>query len=66
MISKIIPTLYMREIIYNAIAVDRITQYAYWPEAQATLTFDYNLWPSPQTVIDTNKDKVLEQNPGWE
>jgi hypothetical protein len=49
----------------GTIAVDRIAQYAYWPEAQATLTFDYNLWPIPQTVIDTNKDKVLEQNPGW-
>ena len=49
----------------GTIAVDRISQYAYWPEAQATLTFDYNLWPIPQTVIDTNKDNVLEQNPGW-
>ncbi len=47
------------------IAVDRIRKYAYWPEAQATLTFDYNLWPIPQTIIDTNKDVILEQNPGW-
>jgi len=50
----------------GTIAVDRIAKYAYWPEAAATLTFDYNLWPIPQTVIDTNKDIVLEQNPGWE
>ena len=49
----------------GTIAVDRIKKYAYWPEAQATLTFNYNLWPIPQTIIDTNKDVVLEQNPGW-
>ena len=50
----------------GTIAVDRIREYAYWPETQATLTFNYNLWPIPQPVIDTNKDVILEQNPGWE
>ena len=66
-----------RELIYEecrwntllrmggTIAVDRIKKYAYWPEAQATLNFNYNLWPIPQTIIDTNKDEKLEQNPGW-
>jgi hypothetical protein len=49
----------------GTIAVDRIRKYAFWPEADATLTFNYNLWPIPQTVIDTNKDVKLEQNPGW-
>ncbi|WP_346238339.1 RagB/SusD family nutrient uptake outer membrane protein [Niabella insulamsoli] len=49
----------------KTIAVDRIRKYAYWPEAQATLTFDYNLWPIPQKVIETNKDAVIEQNPAW-
>lgn len=49
----------------GTIAVDRIKKYAFWPEAKATLTFSYNLWPIPQTVIDTNKDVKLEQNPGW-
>jgi len=49
----------------GTIAVDRIKKYAYWPEALATLTFNYNLWPIPQTVIDTNKDQKLDQNPGW-
>ncbi len=49
----------------GTIAVDRIKKYAYWPEAQATLTFNYNLWPIPQTIIDTNKDVKLEQNDGW-
>ncbi|MGE4586006.1 MAG: SusC/RagA family TonB-linked outer membrane protein [Mangrovibacterium sp.] len=50
----------------GTIAVDRIREYAFWPETEATLTFDYNLWPIPQTVIDTNKDITLAQNPGWE
>ncbi|MFC6099642.1 RagB/SusD family nutrient uptake outer membrane protein [Olivibacter domesticus] len=67
-----------RELIYEesrwntllrmsgTIGVDRIRQYAYWPEAKATLTFNYNLWPIPNTIIDTNKDEALQQNPGWE
>jgi starch-binding outer membrane protein, SusD/RagB family len=46
-------------------AVDRIRKYAYWPETSATLNFNYNLWPIPQTVIDTNKDIVIDQNEGW-
>jgi hypothetical protein len=46
-------------------AVDRIKKYAFWPEAATTLTFAYNLWPIPQTVIDTNKDNPIDQNPGW-
>ncbi len=49
----------------GTIATDRIKVFAYWPEAQATLTFNYNIWPIPQTVIDTNKDEKLDQNPGW-
>jgi len=49
----------------GTIGVERIRKYAYWPETQATLTFNYNLWPIPQPVIDTNKDLILEQNPGW-
>jgi len=50
----------------GTIAVDRIKKNAYWPEAQATLTFNYNLWPIPQKVIDTNKDEKLDQNEGWQ
>jgi hypothetical protein len=49
----------------STIAVDRIRKYAFWPETAATLTFNYNLWPIPQSVIDVNKDIPLEQNPGW-
>lgn len=50
----------------STIAVDRIRAYAFWPEAKATLTFDYNLWPIPNTIIDTNKDVPLAQNDGWQ
>lgn len=49
----------------GTIAVDRIRKYAYWPITGSTLTFNYNLWPIPQTVIDSNLDVKLEQNPGW-
>lgn len=66
-----------RELIYEewrwntllrmggTVATDRIKEYAYWPEAKATLNFNYNLWPIPQTVIDTNKDIIMEQNGEW-
>jgi hypothetical protein len=66
-----------RELIYEecrwntllrmggTIATDRIKKYAFWPEAKATLTFNYNLWPVPQLVIDANKDVKMAQNPGW-
>jgi SusD family. len=49
----------------GTIAVDRIKKYSYWDDPRATLTRNYNLWPIPQAVIDTNKDVVMEQNPGW-
>lgn len=48
------------------IAVNRIREHAFWPEARATLTFDFNLWPIPNIVIDTNKDVPLAQNEGWQ
>ncbi|MES1249537.1 MAG: RagB/SusD family nutrient uptake outer membrane protein, partial [Chitinophaga rupis] len=47
----------------GTVATDRIKKYAFWPEAKATLNFQYNLWPIPQLVIDANKDVKLEQNP---
>lgn len=49
----------------GTVAVDRIKKYAYWDDPRATLTKQFNLWPIPQVVIDTNKDIVMEQNPGW-
>jgi hypothetical protein len=51
--------------IGGTVAVDRIKKYAYWDNPRATLTKNYNLWPIPQVVIDTNKDKPMAQNPGW-
>lgn len=50
----------------GTVATDRIKQYSYWDDPRTTLTFNFNLWPIPQTVIDTNKDEVMQQNPGWQ
>lgn len=47
------------------VATERIKEYSYWDYPRTTLTKEFNLWPIPQSVIDTNKDVVLEQNPGW-
>lgn len=49
----------------GTVAVDRIREHAFWPATKATLTWDYNLWPIPQTVIDRNIGARMEQNPGW-
>ena len=49
----------------GTVAIDRIKKYSYWDDPRNTLTKNFNLWPIPQTVIDTNKDKPLAQNPGW-
>lgn len=49
----------------GTVATDRIKKYAYWDYPRTTLKRNMNLWPIPQIVIDTNKDAVLEQNPGW-
>ena len=50
----------------GTIAIDRIKKYAYWDVARTSLANkNFNLWPIPQSVIDTNKDIKLEQNPGW-
>jgi hypothetical protein len=49
----------------GTVAVERIKKYAYWDDPRATLTKNFNLWPIPQTVIDTNKDKPMVQNAGW-
>ena len=49
----------------GTVAVDRIKKYSYWDDPRVTLTRNYNLWPIPQIVIDTNKDVPMAQNPGW-
>lgn len=67
-----------RELIYEetrwntllrmggTVAVDRIKKYSYWDDPRKTIKKNFNLWPIPQVVIDTNKDVKMEQNPGWE
>lgn len=48
------------------VAKKRIMKYSYWDWARTSLSGrDLTLWPIPQDVIDTNKDLVIEQNPGW-
>ena len=49
----------------GTVAVDRIREYAYWDEPRSASMKTFNLWPIPQTVIDTNKDAKIEQNEGW-
>jgi hypothetical protein len=49
----------------GTVATDRIKAHALHPHVALTLTFDYNLWPIPQSAIDRNKDVKMEQNPGW-
>lgn len=49
----------------GTVAIDRIKKYAYWDYPRTTLTKNFDTWPIPQSVIDTNKDVKLEQNPGW-
>jgi len=48
------------------VAARRIKEYSYWDYPRVTLTNDFDVWPIPQTVIDTNKDVAMEQNAGWE
>jgi hypothetical protein len=50
----------------GTIAVDRIREYQFFDVTRSTLTFNYNLWPIPQKVIDSNAGWPVQQNPGWE
>jgi len=49
----------------GALIAERIKKYSYWDYPRTTLTKTFTVWPIPQTVIDTNKDAVIEQNPEW-
>lgn len=50
----------------GSLAIERIKKYSYWPCAESSLTGkSFEVWPIPQSVIDVNKDIVLEQNKGW-
>jgi len=66
-----------RELIYEedrwntllrmggTVAVDRIIEYSYWEYPRMGTMKHFNLWPIPQSVIDSNKDVKIEQNEGW-
>ena len=50
----------------GSLAIERIKKYSYWPCAESSLAGkSFEVWPIPQSVIDVNKDVVLEQNKGW-
>lgn len=49
----------------GTVAVDRIRKFAKHEWTTNSLTFNFNLFPIPQGVIDRNKDVIWEQNPGW-
>ena len=48
------------------VASDRIRRFAKYDYQVNSLTFDFNTFPIPQSVIDRNKDVVWEQNEGWQ
>ena len=50
----------------GTVAVDRIREFAFFDFTRSSLTFDFNTFPIPQTVIDRNSGNVLTQNPGWQ
>ena len=47
------------------IASERIRTYARYDYQISSLTFDFNSFPIPQDVIDSNTGVVWEQNEGW-
>ncbi|MEP4947354.1 MAG: RagB/SusD family nutrient uptake outer membrane protein, partial [Flavobacteriaceae bacterium] len=47
------------------VASDRIRRYGRFDFIASTLTFDFNSFPIPQSVIDRNSGVVWTQNPGW-
>ena len=49
----------------GTVAVDRIREFALLDVARTSLTFEFNTFPIPQSVIDRNSGNVLQQNPGW-
>lgn len=49
----------------GTVAVDRIKEYSYWDYPRAGTMRSFNLWPIPQSVIDSNINSKIEQNEGW-
>lgn len=52
----------------GTVAADQIKAHSMYMADYSTYTGDikWNLFPFPQSVIDSNLGAVLEQNPGWE
>lgn len=48
------------------VASDRIRRYGRFDFIATSLTFDFNTFPIPQSVIDRNSAVIWEQNPGWQ
>ena len=46
-------------------ARERVRKYAYWDYSATFANATWDVWPIPQSVIDTNKDVEIKQNPGW-
>lgn len=46
-------------------ARERVRKYAYWDYSATFANATWDVWPIPQSVIDTNKDVEMKQNPGW-
>jgi len=49
----------------GTVVTDRIRRYAFWDAPRSGTLKNFNVWPIPQTVIDTNLDVKIEQNEGW-
>ena len=50
----------------GTIASDRIRENSWYDFTRTSLTFDFNTFPIPQTVLDRNSAVVWQQNPGWQ
>lgn len=50
----------------GTVASDRIRENARYDYQKSSLSFDFNTFPIPQSVIDRNSAVQWEQNPGWE
>ncbi len=50
----------------GTVASDRLRANFRYDYQRASLTFDFNTFPIPQSVIDRNSAVLWEQNPGWQ
>lgn len=50
----------------GTVASDRIREFSWFDFTPSSLTFDFNTFPIPQTILDRNSAVVWQQNPGWQ